>query len=380
MNRRLIALLLCVCMLSVLFAGCGKEAEETVPSTAPTEAPTEPPTEPATEAPTEPPTEPATEPAASLTDPLTGEAVDVDMSNWRPYTVIINNISVAQPQCGVGEASIIYELLVEGSITRMLAVYSDISQAGKLGSIRSLRPYSLSVTRAYDALLVHAGGSTVAYNDVAASGIDRLDGVNGGQTANYFYRDPARQAYGIEHSMFIDAEDVLDCVETVGYRTTLREDYAGFGLQFAEDGTPEGGKDASYIDINFRDGKHSKLTLEDSGLYTMDQYGDDYIDGNTGEEVTFRNVLILYAETWNGADPGESYGRVYMTLTGEGTGHFACGGKVIDIFWTRDGEDEPFRYYLDEAHTQPLTLGVGTTYVAIVPSDSTAPVFDTSSY
>lgn len=378
MNRRLIALLLCVCMSAVLLAGCGKEAEETEPSTVPTEAPTVPTTEPVTEPVTEPPTEP-TEPVVVLTDPLTGEAVDEDMSNWRPYAVVINNISVAQPQCGVGEASIIYELLVEGGITRMLAVYSDISQAGSLGSIRSLRPCSLSVTRAYDALLVHAGGSTMAYNDVQSSGIERLDGVNGGQTANYFYRDPSRQTYGIEHSMFIKAEDVLECVEEMDYRTTLREDYAGFGLQFAEDGTPEGGADASFIDINFRDGKHTKLTLEDSGLYTMDQYGDDYIDGNTGEEVAFRNVLILYAETWNGVDPGESYGRVYMTLTGEGTGHFACGGQVIDIYWTRDGEDEPFRYYLDETHTQPLTLGVGATYVAVVPTSSDAPVFDTAS-
>lgn len=336
---------------------------------------TEPTTEPATE-PTTEPTEPTTEPTEPpLTDPLTGETVQEDMSDWRPYTVMINNIYLAQPQCGISEASMVYEVLVEGSITRMMAVFSDISKAGNLGSIRSLRPCFVSICRSYDSILVHAGGSTMAYNDVRNAGVERMDGVQGGTDATYFYRDPNRMAHGTEHSMFIYAEDVLECVKKLEYRTTLREDYPGFGLQFTEDATPEDGKDAASIDINFRDGKHSILTLDDGGWYTMDQYGNDYIDGNTGDQVAFRNILILYAKTWNGADYDQTYPRVYMELTGEGTGNYACGGKYIDIYWTRAGEDQPFCYFLDEAHTQPLTLSVGTSYVAIVPTSSSMPVF-----
>ena len=371
--RKFLAILLAVCTLLTLTA-CGKKAEETTPSTAA-------PTTKATTAPTTVPTTKAAEATedtkavvTSFTDPLTGETTSTDLSRQRPYAVVINNIDVAQPQCGVSKASIIFEVPVEGYITRMLALYTDISDAGKLGSIRSARPCYVSICRAFDGIFVHAGGSTKAYNDLRNNNVDDMDGVLGGADAAAFYRDPNRQAYGIEHSMFINAEDVLKTTELMGYRTTLSQDYPGFGLHFTDNATPAGGSDASYIDINFRGGKHSKLTLEKSGLYSMDQYGDDYIDDNTGEEVLFRNVLILRAEMQDGYDASnESTPRVYMALTGEGTGYFACGGKMEDIYWTRKNEDSPFQFFTDKDHTAPLNLGVGTSYVAFISEGGDAP-------
>ena len=369
--RKILAILLAVCTLLALTA-CGKKAEETVPTTVPTTAPTTKPTTAPTTKPTEAPTTAPTEPGP--TDPLTGETVKEDLSQVRPYAVMINNIDVAQPQCGISKASMIFEVPVEGYITRMLALYTDISDAGKLGSMRSARPCFVSICRAYDSIFVHAGGSNKAYYDLWNNDIDRMDGVMGGSDAAYFYRDPSRQAYGIEHSMFIDSEDVLKVTDLMGYRTTLSKDYPGFGLRFTEDPVPKSGTAASYIDIDFRGGKHSKLTLEKNGLYSMDQYGDDYIDGNTDEEVLFKNVLILRAEMWDGYDaPDESTPRVYMTLTGEGTGYFACGGKMENIYWTRADEDSPFQYFLDEGHTKPLSLGVGTSYVAFISEYGDAP-------
>lgn len=372
--RKFLAILLAVCTLLALTA-CGKKAEETTPSTAATTAPT---TEPTTEPTTVPTTEPTTAPTEpGPTDPFTGETVKEDISNRRPYAVMINNIDVAQPQCGVSKASVIFEVPVEGYITRMMALFSDISDAGKIGSIRSARPCYVSLCRAYDCIFVHAGGSNKAYNDLWNNDIDRMDGVRGGSDAAYFYRDPNRMAYGIEHSMFIDAEDVQKVTDMMDYRTTLAEDYPGVNQQFSEDAVPKQGSSAKYIDIDFRGGKHSKLTLENSGLYSMDQYGDDYIDDNTGEEVLFKNVLILRAEMWDGYDsPEATTPRVYMTLTGEGMGYFACGGKVENIYWTRENEDSPFRYFLDEAHTKPLSLGVGTSYVAFISQGGDAPYFE----
>ena len=369
--KKILAILVAVCTLLALTA-CGKKAGETVPSTVPTTAAaTKPSTAPATK-PTTAPTTAPTEPGP--TDPMTGETVKEDLSQKRPYAVMINNIDVAQPQCGVSKASILFEVPVEGYITRMLALYSDISDAGKLGSIRSARPCFVSLSRAYDSIFVHAGGSTKAYNDLWNDGVDNLDGVMGGADASYFYRDPNRQAYGIEHSMFIDSQDVLEATDLLDYRTTLSQDYPGFGLHFTEHAVPAGGTDASYIDIDFRGGKHSRLTLEENGLYSMDQYGDDYIDGNTGEEVLFKNVLILRAEMWDGYDsPDSTTPRVYMTLTGEGTGYYACGGKMEDIYWTRENEDSPFQYFLDEDHTKPLPLGIGTSYVAFISEGGDAP-------
>ena len=85
----------------------------------------------------EPDTQPEPTPEP-ITNPLNGEITDVPVTA-RPYAVMINNISEAQPQCGVAQADIVYEILAEGGITRMLAIFSDIADAGPIGSMRSAR-------------------------------------------------------------------------------------------------------------------------------------------------------------------------------------------------------------------------------------------------
>ena len=102
-------------------------------------------------------------------DVLTGLPVD-EPSALRPYACMINNIIYAQPQVGTSKAAWIYEVEAEGGITRMIAVFSDMDDIPNMGSIRSVRPYYLSIARSYDAILVHAGGSEAAYSDLASSG------------------------------------------------------------------------------------------------------------------------------------------------------------------------------------------------------------------
>ena len=153
-----------------------------------------------------------TDTITEYSNPLTGEISDTDLSTARPYGVMINNIQVAQPQCGISEADIIYEILVEGSCTRMLAIFSDISDAGVLGSMRSVRPYYAELIRSYDAILVHAGGSEQAYSDISSYDIDNIDGVRGTYADTVFYRDSARMSAGYEHSLFTTGTKVMDYI------------------------------------------------------------------------------------------------------------------------------------------------------------------------
>ena len=98
-----------------------------VPTDAPTvpatEAPTEEPTEEPTQAPTVEPTEPA---AAAYANPLTGEAMAAPLTQ-RIFMASINNHKEAMPQHGISLADIYYEMLVEGTVTRCLGVFTDIS-------------------------------------------------------------------------------------------------------------------------------------------------------------------------------------------------------------------------------------------------------------
>ena len=93
----------------------------------------------------------------------------------------------------------------------------------------------------------------------------------------------------------------------------------------------------------------------------IDHTGSHIVDGNTNEVVAYRNVLQMAAETHT-YESGD-YVRLDIELVGEGTGYFACDGKVVPICWSRSSESEPFVFTHEDG--TPITFGMGNTYIAI---------------
>ena len=56
---------------------------------------------------------------------LNGEWVDEKYGRQRPVAVMIENTKACLPQYGIGNAGVIYECVVEGGITRMMAIFDD---------------------------------------------------------------------------------------------------------------------------------------------------------------------------------------------------------------------------------------------------------------
>ena len=60
--------------------------------------------------------------------------------NSRSIAIMIDNVGEAKPQAGLNEAAIVYEITVEGGLTRLLAVYKDIKDKEEtIGPVRSAR-------------------------------------------------------------------------------------------------------------------------------------------------------------------------------------------------------------------------------------------------
>ena len=99
----------------------------------------------------------------------------VDLSTEsRPYAVMINNIGTARPlQSGLQDAYLMYEIIVEGGITRYMALFMD-QNTERIGSIRSARHYFLDYALENDAIYVHHGQSPQAQSDFKALNVDRL--------------------------------------------------------------------------------------------------------------------------------------------------------------------------------------------------------------
>lgn len=303
-------------------------------------------------------------------NPLTGLPMEPEYEMNRPIAVMFNNLKAAQPQLGISQADIIYEVPTEGGITRMVGLFQTLEGVGNLGSVRSTRPYYLELVLGHDALLVHAGGSPDAYKDIPAWGVDNMDGVRGGSDAKIFWRDAQRKkTAGYEHSLLTSGDAVLEYLSGGRYRTEHADGYT-YVQSFAEDGTPVNGAPAQHITINFSKYKRAGTFDFDavSGKYLARQYGSAYIDGNTGEQPGFTNVLVLNTSIYSIKDDTE--GRQAVKLTGEGDGTFFCGGKASPIRWSKKDRNSQF-LYTDESGTA-LTLGAGTSYVCIIdPKTST---------
>lgn len=353
--KQILSFLCAVLMLAALSA-CGAAEEDAASSSAPAVSAVVP-------AFVE---EPEPEPYVPTgTNPLTGLPMEPEYETLRPVAVMLNNLKAAQPQLGTSLADIIYEVPAEGGITRMMALYQTLEgeNVGALGSIRSSRPYYIELALGHDALYVHAGGSPQAYSDISKWGVDHMDGVNGGSDAKIFWRDAERRrTMGYEHSMLTSSESILNYLSEGHFRTEHKSNYT-YSQKFVEDATPINGETAEHVSVKFSQYKTGTFDYDAAtGKYMVGQYGKEYVDGNTEEQVGVTNLLVL--ETAISVISGDSYGRLTVKTTGEGKGTYFCGGKTIPICWSRANRNSPFVYTTQGGI--PLNLGRGNSYVCIL--------------
>lgn len=363
--RRYLALLLAVCTLLLCACAPKEEPQPTDPTQSTTEA---------TEKETEPPTQEPTKAESLYHNPLTGEDLDKAMTA-RPYAVMLNNYKSALPIHGNSEADIIYETLTEGGMTRCMGIYTDLASVQELGSIRSARKYFANISLAYDAIYVHYGKSTGvvgAEEYMNATGMDHMDGTSKGYPYFYESQDRINDGYNRgDECHFLVGQRAVDYAKDNGF-VLDRGKELDYGLQF-DDETVIVGEKADTLTIWFNQGgtpgkwtKYTKLSYDkQTKQYMSFQFDKDNIDGNTGKTLGFRNVFVIQAPTKKNATSE----HMIIDLEGEGTGYFACNGQLVPIKWSRKNANTPFTYTLEDG--TPLTLGVGKSYVAVVPTNAT---------
>ena len=93
----------------------------------------------------------------------------------RPIAVMINNIKAAQPLCGVSKADVLCEMIVEGGITRVVAIFHGETNVREIGSVRSARPCFINFANGFDSILMHIGGSEQADEMMEKGAIDHFN-------------------------------------------------------------------------------------------------------------------------------------------------------------------------------------------------------------
>ena len=298
-------------------------------------------------------------------NPLTGLEKENDLTNKRPITVMINNLYDALPQIGISEADVVYEILEEGGITRLLCVYNDYENIPEIGSVRSARDYYIDIAHAHDAIFVHAGGSTYAYSDLATRKTDNIDGIY----TNQFYRSAERwKTMSMEHTLMISGSGIDEAIAAKKYRTeTDMPCPLMFGWNYSK-----GTEKANHISFPFSIGYNPRPYITaffdynaENGEYLKGQFNAPHIDGDDNTQLSFKNVVTLTCPM--NIIPGDALGCIQVHFTGTGNGTFSVDGTHREIVWKKADRSSSYSLFEADGET-PLLLAPGKTYIALVPT------------
>lgn len=353
----------------------------TVPDTDSTVAPpTDETTTPGVEQPPQPPSDETTiaggddettaPPEAIYLDPLTGLMTVEDLGSVRPVSIVFDNLSAAAPQSGISRADILIECMVEGGISRLIGItnkYGENNEQGGLesyGPIRSTRPYMISLSQAFGSLMVGAGYSPQGYELITRLGVDYINGTHDRYALQGFYRDVDRfNKNGYEHSLMITGKGILKLAELNNYKLVAEQPQA-FNFAPADKPVTLSGGTAQHIILKYSAYQQIQLVYSSSeNKYYRYQFGDKpHLDAENGEQLSFDNVFVLFANTKNIA--GDTEGRLDVTTTGAGDGYYITGGKLTPIKWTRTSDTSVFYFTTDNG--VPLFVNPGKTFISVV--------------
>lgn len=291
------------------------------------------------------------------------QIVDVN-SKTRPYAIMINNNHAAWPQCGLEDAYLVYEIIAEGGITRMMALYKD-KLPQKIGSVRSARHYFIDYANENDAIFIHWGGSPQAYARIN-KGMASLDGI--ALEGSVFFRDKSlNRAY--EHTGFVDLEKAAEYAKNKGYTRETSEDlllnYSATEVDLAKN---EEAETADKITLRYSDYHTTSYEYDkENKVYKRFMSGKANVDLETKEQYTAKNIIVYKIKNYTLND-GENKGRQELNNIGSGTGYYISCGYVIPIIWEKTSQSEQTVYKYQNG--EELVVNDGNTFIQIMPIDS----------
>ena len=282
-------------------------------------------------------------------------------SDSRPIAVMINNHKTAQPlQTGLNDAYLVYEIVVEGGITRMLAVFKD-ADTETIGTVRSSRHYFLDYAQENDAIYVHYGWSPQAEEDIYNLGINNINGMVDGAP---FWRDTSLDV-PTEHTVYTSIEDLEQSIEKKRYRITSDEDtLLKYSIDEIDFSTYEGAIKADEIEIEYSSYQTNNFIYDEvNKVYKKYSNGEERKDYVTGENFTAKNIITYQISNYS----MDAKGRQEIENIGKGEGYLISNGYAVPITWEKDAPSRQTVYKF--LNGEEITVNDGNTYIQIQPKN-----------
>ena len=282
--------------------------------------------------------------------PLRGTTVPAGSLDHASIAAKIDNHPAARPQVGLEKTDLLFEELVEGGLTRYVAVWqSDIPD--QLGPVRSIRPMDPDILSPLGGIVCYSGGqarfvalmrNTPVYNAIHGQA----------DTASTFFRTPAKRA---PHNVLVKAKDLL----------AQHQDIAAPAQQFSyahdvpSSSAGKGGTPTAAINYAFSPATNGSWTWDaGQAAFLRAQGGRADLDG-TGAQLKATNVVVLRVPV------GNDGGVPKTELIGSGEAWASAGGATVHARWSKTSATDPIRLVDDTGAT--VRLAAGNTWIELIP-------------
>jgi hypothetical protein len=292
---------------------------------------------------------------------LTGETIPLEQASTnRPMGIMVSNIQIALPQSGLSQADICFEVVAEGGITRILALFYNWSKLPKIGTVRSARDYYIDLAQAYDAIYVHFGESYIAAAVLKDRNIDDIDLF---KIDNAYWRDQARiKSKGLEHSAYTNIDYIKKGINAKKIQVAAQNGKQADAFNFNPPDQKIKPTDitANKVTVPFSGVSTSIFDYNSTeGVYGKSEFGSPEIDENTNSQLKVTNVIILFTDITRANDPE----LMAVSMDG-GSGYYVSNGSAQEISWEKGQPTDPIKLYAND--NSPLKINAGKTWVCIV--------------
>jgi hypothetical protein len=285
---------------------------------------------------------------------------DPSLLDRRVVAIKIDNHPDARPQSGIEQADAVYELLVEGGLTRFIAMFQE-SDTEYLGPVRSGRPTDPTLVKFLGAPLQISGAQPWVVNIILNDGVNLL-GDNGNTTFRIHTRSAPHNLYGSTLLM-------RDEADRRGYPDDPpAQPIFDFGVP-----TP-GETGANQINLDWSNNPivHWKWTGTEYIRFNGDTPhnwrsapvdGQDPVDTQISTDTL---VVIVAPEHYVSSSSGAGSAVPAANTVGEGDAYVFYAGKVVTGKWQRDTIDERFELSLEDG--TPIVIPAGRLWVNVFPA------------
>ncbi|MEG2457888.1 MAG: DUF3048 domain-containing protein [Bacilli bacterium] len=282
-----------------------------------------------------------------------------EKSKSRVVAVMINNHHEAWPHAGLQDSFLNYEIIAEGGISRIMALYKD-KDPKKIGSVRSARHYFLDYVMESDATYVHFGWSPQAQGDIKKFGIDNINGIF---DSKGFWRDETLDR-DYEHTAFASMEKLKSVISSKGYRTTSdKKNLLNYTTDTVDLSKREDAIKADTVKVNYSTYQSSEYTYDKTNsVYLRSMCGKAHTDIDTNKQYTTKNIIAYDVKNYS----IDSYGRQTLENIGSGNGYYITNGYAVPITWEKTSREAQtvYKYQSDQ---KEIDISDGNTWIQIYP-------------